>query len=287
MRVSMDKLLMLVIREATRTGRSWGLMYDLSGLQAKDAHLVSEDLDRLLAIPEFAAALRAKNYLSVNNKPLVALWGLGFSDRPKMFDEWRKLIDHTKHPTKGLECSVMLGVPTYWRSLNRDTVNSPELLEILATADVISPWSVGRYKDLAESATYAKNTLKTDIDWCQKHGITLLPVVFPGFSWHNLSKARGIQSPLDQVPRNGGTFLWEQFREFHEAGANCFFVAMFDELDEGTAIFKIRNDPPMGESPFVHEKGLSSDRYLKLTGLASRCLTNNKFPEWSASSVGP
>ena len=44
------------------------------------------------------------------------------------------------------------------------------------------------------------------------------------------------------------------------------YVAMFDELDEGTAIMKTSNSPPAGESPFVSEPGVPSDRYLRLTG---------------------
>jgi hypothetical protein len=45
------------------------------------------------------------------------------------------------------------------------------------------------------------------------------------------------------------------------------YVAMFDELDEGTAIMKTSNQPPGGgDSPFVSEPGVPPDRYLHLTG---------------------
>jgi hypothetical protein len=57
------------------------------------------------------------------------------------------------------------------------------------------------------------------------------------------------------------------------------YVAMFDEVDEGTAIFKCTNDPPVGR--FCTYEGLSSDHYLKLTGLAGRLLRGEdvSFPE--------
>ncbi len=50
------------------------------------------------------------------------------------------------------------------------------------------------------------------------------------------------------------------------------YVAMFDELDEATAIFKCRSDPPLGESPFVAEPDVPNDQYLWLSGAAGRLL---------------
>jgi hypothetical protein len=48
---------------------------------------------------------------------------------------------------------------------------------------------------------------------------------------------------------------------------------MFDEIDEGTAIFKCSTNPPVGESIFVPiEEGLKSDHYLWLTGQAGKML---------------
>jgi hypothetical protein len=47
---------------------------------------------------------------------------------------------------------------------------------------------------------------------------------------------------------------------------------MFDELDEGTAIFKTTQDPPVGESRFLAEPGVKSDHYLWLTGEIGKML---------------
>ena len=50
--------------------------------------------------------------------------------------------------------------------------------------------------------------------------------------------------------------------EAKKLGVKTVFVAMFDEVDEGTAIFKINALPP---SPiFFHEETASSDWYLYL-----------------------
>ena len=94
-----------------------------------------------------------------------------------------------------------------------------------------------------------------------------LPVVFPGFSWHNLKP----QDPLDKIPRLKGQFLWSQFAGAKKAGASMIYVAMFDEVDEGTAIFKCTNNPPVGQSRFLTYEGLPSDHYLWLTGEGGAC----------------
>lgn len=51
------------------------------------------------------------------------------------------------------------------------------------------------------------------------------------------------------------------------------YIAMFDEIDEGTAIFKITNSPPVGPSKFESfEPDIPSDYYLFLTGIAGKML---------------
>jgi hypothetical protein len=149
------------------------------------------------------------------------------------------------NPEFGKLC-VMAGVPWGWRTLDRDAVNDPKLHEVLAKADVISPWSVGRYHDVTSAARMIGGVQAADEAWCRERNKSYLPVTFPGFSWANLMKMRGKEAKLNQVPRLGGEFLWQQARERIRGGATMLYVAMFDEMDEGTAIFKTASQVPEG-----------------------------------------
>jgi len=64
-----------------------------------------------------------------------------------------------------------------------------------------------------------------------------------------------------------------------EAGAEMLYIAMFDEVDEGTAIFKCATKVPVGKSSFVPiEKGLESDHYLWLVGKSGEILRGKISP---------
>jgi len=143
----------------------------------------------------------------------------------------------------------------------------------MAKADIISPWTVGRYGDAAGVEEHARSRWGPDMAWCRERGKDYLPVVFPGFSWHNM---KGERSPLNQIPRRKGEFLWKQYVEAKRIGATMIYQAMFDEVDEGTAIFKCTNDPPVGASPFLTYEGLPSDFYLWLVGRGAEMIRGER-----------
>ena len=53
------------------------------------------------------------------------------------------------------------------------------------------------------------------------------------------------------------------------------YVAMFDEVDEGTAIFKVSNTPPP-QGDFVTYEGQPADWYMRLTAEGSKILSGEK-----------
>ena len=251
---------------ANRNGRTYAVMYDLSGLSSGRISRVMDDWKLLRTRMKIADD---PAYLHHRGKPVVVVWGIGFSDgRKYTLDECRHLIEFLKNDPEAGGCTVMVGVPTYWRELKRDAVGDPQLHEIIKLADIVSPWSVGRYKSPDEAIRHAEEVMKPDLAWCRERGLDCLPVVFPGFSWHNMTG-----QPINPTPRLGGQFFWSQFCAAKSAGATMLYVAMFDEVDEGTAIFKCTNDAPISdESKFLTYEGLPSDHYLRLAGLGARLL---------------
>lgn len=250
---------------ANKYGRTWAMMYDLTGLKPGEIEkVVMEDWKRLVDNMEIT---KDKAYLRHKGKPVVAVWGVGFRDgREYSLDECETLVKFLKNDPKYGGNTVMLGVPTYWRSLERDATDDKKLHSIISQADIVSPWTVGRYATPRQAGKHAETVMLQDIEWCKNKKLDYLPVIFPGFSWQNLQKNHGKDVKLDQIPRLKGEFLWSQAAAFKKAGAEMLYVAMFDEVDEGTAIFKCMNEPPVGESKFVTYEGLPADHYLWLTG---------------------
>jgi hypothetical protein len=262
---------------AKQSGRLWMNMYDLSGMKGgQPQSRIAEDWLKLIE----QDVTRDKSYIHHKGKPIVAIWGVGFNDnRDYTLEDCSELIDRI---SMGGRFSIMLGIPYYWREQGRDTINDPRLHDVLRKADILSPWAVGRYGEVNNALRRGETILKPDVDWCNKHGKHYLPVIFPGFSWQNLKKSKGAESKLDQIPRRGGQFLWAQAEAARKAGAESLYVAMFDEIDEATAIFKCTNDPPVGESKFIDFEGLPNDHYLWLTGQIAERLRIGQGPKIEA-----
>lgn len=271
-RESLNQVLAHCRSAAQATGRGWALMYDLTGLKTGQGTAVIEDWKRLVRDGLVARDNSDPAYFHHRGKPLVALWGLGFKADAMTLEEWSALLAFLRDDPEFGGCAIMVGVPCYWRSLDRDSVSDPKLHDVLAHADIISPWAVGRFGTPQDAAARVEKVLKPDLAWCREHQLDYLPVIFPGFSWQNLSKARGQEAKFDAIPRLGGRFLWSQALAAKRSGAEMLYVAMFDEMDEGTAIFKRTNNPPVGESRFLAEPELPSDHYLWLTGQIGRLL---------------
>ena len=257
-----NKILNNAVLSAEKYDRAICLMYDLSGMEAGEEDILIRDWKELCE--KYKLVSRNNNhYVYHHGKPLVAVWGIGFNDRRKYgYEQVKKIIDFLK--SEG--CSILVGVPTHWRTLTIDAVSDTRLLELVKQADIVHPWLVGRF----DNNTYEpyRKSIEEDIKWCKANGKDYIPVLFPGFSWHNMKK----DAPQNMIPRLGGRFFWQQVKGAVDAGAESLYLAMFDEIDEGTAFFKCTNTPPVGESSFITYEGEAPDHYLWLAGEAAKYL---------------
>jgi hypothetical protein len=271
---------------ANLSGRCYAVMYDLSALPAGGVRQVIEDWKLLVDRMRIGTDPKDNAYLHHKGKPVVAVWGIGFNDGRKYnLAECASLVDFLKKDKRYGGNIVVLGVPTGWRTLDRDSLNDSALHKVIAKGDIVSPWTVGRYKTPRAVEDHARQRWQKDLAWCKAHGKGYLPVMFPGFSWHNSH----VNARLDEIPRLKGKFLWKQYVQAKRAGAAMIYQAMFDEMDEGTAIFKCTNDPPVGKSKFISYEGLPSDHYLWLTGMGGKLLrgeieTSEELPKRKRSS---
>jgi hypothetical protein len=267
------------LKASQHSGRALAVMYDLSGLRAKgeDCASVMQDWKELVDELKLTSQGTNHTYLYHRGKPLVATaaggdLGGGFPDRSYNIHDigLDKLIDFLKNDPDYGGCSVMLGVPTYFRDLKTDCLPDPYLHEIMAKVDVIMPWMVQRFTPLLhnEMVRFA-NQVKLDLAWCAERHLDYAPCVYPGFSWYNLSRQEfGGRHPMNQIPRQKGRFYCELISAAIQSGARMLYVAMFDGLDEGTAIFKCSNEPPQPDAPakLLDYDGVPTDHYLWLTG---------------------
>jgi hypothetical protein len=247
--------------------RVFAIMYDISGHPTNT--LVSQLTNDWLYLVNTLQITNSSRYLRHNGKPVVAIWGFGFSGRQDTPQQAQDVINFFK--SAGL--TVMGGLPTYWRTLNNDAQSDPAWAAVFRSFDIISPWSVGRYGDIAGADNFRQNLIVPDMAEAAANGREYLPVIFPGFSWFNLNAG-----PLNQIPRNGGTFYWEQAYNAKLSGCTMIYGAMFDEVDEGTAMYKLapttNEIPAQGSWVPLNIDGVSlpSDWYLRLANEASKML---------------
>ncbi len=243
---------------AEKSGRVFAVEYDMSGVSEPDL------LDRLTQdwkyLVDELKMTENPRYLHHDGRPVLAVWGF-FPERFHS-DTANAIIDFLKSDGP-YQVTLIGGCNWPWRDCK-----DPEWAKALRRFDVISPWNVGHTRREGDKQYAQTGRWADDRDEAKRHGMAYMPVVYPGFSWDNLQhKVPG--STI--IPRLGGEFYWKQFEAAARLKIEMVKVAMFDEVDEATAIFKISSSPPT-QAHFLGLDGLSSDTYLKLTGKGSKLI---------------
>ena len=255
---SLDKVLVNVRQSANKTGRAFGICYDLSGMpKEKLFDTLVADWKKLV---DEQQVTKDPRYIHHNGKPVLFIWGF-YSDRfgPDLAD---KIVDFFKNDPK-YSVTLIGGCQWWWR-----TEKNPEWSRVFRKFDVISPWNPGNSTEIDGEKHAATDSWKDDLAEAKQAGMQYLPVIYPGFGWRNLTGEKGAKNDL---PRLKGDFYWRQFSTAADLGIDMVYVAMFDEVDEGTAIFKVTNSPPK-PGYFATYDDLPSDWYLRLTGAGSKLI---------------
>lgn len=280
-----DHVMKNVRAAAEANGRVFFVVYDVSGASPAT---VAEDIRRdWRYLANDLKLIDSPAYLRDHGKPVLELWGFGFGDRPGAPDEVIALIEDLKNGREGLPAATVIGgVPSRWRTLTGDSKPDPAWAKVYRAYDVISPWSVGRFSDEEGADAFLRDVVIPDLEETRRLGLGYMPVVFPGFSWFNLQTNRNKpdQAVLNRIPRRCGRFLWRQVANLLGAGVTTLYAAMFDEVDEGTALFpaETRMDklPAGANMVFLNQDGcaLPDDWYLRVTGEAARMLRSRAPP---------
>ncbi|GAB5592775.1 hypothetical protein Unana1_07682 [Umbelopsis nana] len=194
-----------------------------------------------------------KSYARHNGKPVVTVWGIAVDGRPGDGQDALNVVNYLKDQG----AYVIVGSKLQW-------INSTDYLEAFAAADMLQPWNVGAFNTI-QDVKNNMNVQANDTKWLKEHNTAYQPVVFPGFSWHNLK-----DGPENQIPRLHGEFMWQQFVNMRELGLSNVKIAMFDEYDEGTAIAKAAENASMAPTDHYYltldadGESLSSDFYLRV-----------------------
>lgn len=225
---------------AEANNRLMYVMYDISGgsqiTDSSDTTSISSyvkdmKFDWVYNIEQSLEMLNSNAYATVDGKPVVCVWGFGFSNaentRPSRRADYEEIIRFFH--SRG--CYVIIGVPREWRSQS-------QYIDIYNQADMISPWYVGALgADEGSVDSIYANYLDPDITYCKNNNMDYYPVVFSGFSWTLWQNGKP-----NMIARNAGQTFWNQAYKLKQRGLDAFYVAMFDEYDEGTAIAKNASD---------------------------------------------
>jgi hypothetical protein len=251
-----------VRRSAKETGRVWAITYDMTDMP--NDRLFDEmigDWKRLVD----SGLTRDSRYLHHNGKPVLMIWGF-YSDR--LSPELAARIVKAFRNNTGYGVYLVGGCDWRWREESK-----PAWSAVFRSFDAISPWNVGNFSLAIDESSWATTDYWVDdAAEARRFGMRYIPVLWPGFSWDNLKR---LEPGSSNTPRRQGEFYWRQFAKVAEMKLSTAYVAMFDEVDEGTAIFKVSNTPPTGVH-FLTLEGLPTDWYLRLTGAGTQMILGNR-----------
>jgi hypothetical protein len=250
---------------ASQTGRTYAIAYDCAG--ADESTVLSQITNDWKWLVDSVKLTSDPHYLHHNGKPVLLIWQFDTSRFPDAnglsgVAVAQSLVAWFK--TNGTYNVTFIG-GTDWDWRSNPTYASSAWQNLFHSFDVLCPWNTGNFSYVTGNGV--TNNYATTSFWAgdmadlASHGIVYYPQIYPGFSWDNMNN---YPPGTSTIPRLGGDFYWKQFYDAANLGLDMAYVGMFDEVDEGTAIFKVSNTPPV-QHHFVTFDGYPSDWYMRLT----------------------
>ena len=170
---------------AESNGRVFAIMYDISG-QPRDTLVGAVKRDWVHTVDTLRLT-DSPRYLHHNGRPLLAIWGFGFTDRSPTPAQAAELIEFFKNnPDPRYRVTLLGGVPARWRTLTRDSQQDPEWARVYRSFDILSPWTVGRFRDAGGIDRFYADKLpglsKRVVSASDHAGRV------SRFSWHNMNR---------------------------------------------------------------------------------------------------
>jgi len=181
----------LVKHAAEASDRIFYVCYDMSGNSADWAERIK--FDWVFNIEQAYGLTSSPSYATVDDKPVVQVWGPGFTSRLGNVTETLDLIQFLKD--RG--CYVIGGVPTNWRTESGDS--KPGFMPAYKSYDMVSPWTPGRYKDLNGVNNFKSSYIEPDKTFCEANGLDYMPVLFPGFAWSTWYENGGEPNKIPRI----------------------------------------------------------------------------------------
>jgi hypothetical protein len=246
------------VRDAAEAhGRKFYIMYDISGWDTFQDDLKTDWATHILGELKLTSS---PAYAMQNGKPVVCIWGLGYTGHPGTPVTTLDVVNFFK----GQGLYVIGGVGNDWRTADGTRWSQAGFGAVFDALDAISPWMIGVIGDDAGSDSNRTTYNEGDVAYLHAKGHAYQPCVLPG--------------DLSAKQRHHGDFMWHQFYNMIQIGSDGLYISMFDEYNEGNQIAKTAPTSasvPAGSNFLaLDEDGTpcSSDYYMRLSGDGGKML---------------